>query len=544
MSRFHDKSQQPKDETKHLNFMAGASYFSRNPLTTLRIAAASCFFGEPQYYRTDAADHRAGRSFGRAASVLGARELTHLRSTLDALDPQEWRGLTPAEVIESAIDAALDFDAEGTLREAVRLRNEDHIRTTPQVILVRASRHAKVRGTGLIRRYAPGIITRADEPAVGLAYYLWRFGTKAPLPNSLKRAWKFALEHFTEYQLAKYRMDAKGVKTVDVVNLVHANSPAIAKLMQGELKTTDQTWESIISSEGSTAETWKKALNVMGHMALLRNVRNLLQKGVDPKLFVQALIDGAANGKQLPFRYFSAYKAVESAAPPQVLDALETCLMDSVGRLPRFSGRVASLCDNSGSAWGAMTSSAGTMAVAEIANLTGILTGMAADEGYVGIFGDRLEMIPVRKKASVFDQLKKAIQVGKGIGGATENGVWLFWDKAIREKQHWDHVFIYSDMQAGHGGLFGTTFSAYRDYAWPGDPRMIDVAKLVQKYRATVNPKVNVYLVQVAGYTDTILPEYYNRTFIMGGWGEGVLRFAASMAQLLDGQAPPQPGKA
>ena len=49
---------------------------------------------------------------------------------------------------------------------------------------------------------------------------------------------------------------------------------AVDKLMKGELKTTDQTWEAIISKEGSTPEAWKKALDVMGHMAMLRNVRN------------------------------------------------------------------------------------------------------------------------------------------------------------------------------------------------------------------------------------------------------------------------------
>jgi hypothetical protein len=33
-----------------------------------------------------------------------------------------------------------------------------------------------------------------------------------------------------------------------------------------------------------------------------------------------------------------------------------------------------------------------------------------------------------------------------------------------------------------------------------------------------------------------ILPEFYQRTYILGGWGEGVLRFAGEMARLLDNQ--------
>lgn len=40
---------------------------------------------------------------------------------------------------------------------------------------------------------------------------------------------------------------------------------------------------------------------------------------------------------------------------------------------------------------------------------------------------------------------------------------------------------------------------------------------------------VTVFLVQVAGYQDTIVPEFYDRTYILGGWSDGLLRFAAQM---------------
>lgn len=528
MARFNGKKTSKTETEKHLNWMGGASYDLSDPVTTLRIAASSCFFGEPMYYHRDKDDKRPTRF--EAPSRLTGRQLTYLRETLGAIDPAEWRSMTPAQMMESAIDKALDHDPERTLDEAVRLRQVEHIRTTPQVILVRAAHHPKVRGTGLIRKYAPEIMSRVDEPAVGLAYHLWRYGKDKPIPNALKRAWADKLSKASEFSLAKYRLGDKEVKTVDVVNLVRPKSEAIGKLVRGELSTADQTWESIISKEGSTPQAWKKAIDVMGHMALLRNVRNLLDKGVDPKLFIEELVGGAATGKQLPFRYYSAYQAVKGKAPGNVLDAIEKCLTLSLGNLPRFPGKTMSLADNSGSARGATTSSMGTMLVATIANLTGILAAMLADEGYLGVFGDDLLTMSVRKGSSVFDQLDKAEALGNRVGGGTENGVWLFWDKAIREKQHWDNVFVFSDMQAGHGGLYGTNPAHYRDFAWDG--RYIDVAKLVNRYRRDVNPNVNVFLVQVAGYQDTILPEFYKRTYILGGWGEGVLRFAAEMAKL------------
>ncbi|MEM9075348.1 MAG: TROVE domain-containing protein, partial [Myxococcota bacterium] len=221
-----------------------------------------------------------------------------------------------------------------------------------------------------------------------------------------------------------------------------------------------------------------------------------------------------------------------AGAPGSLLDAVEDCLMASLGNLPRFGGRVMSLCDNSGSARGTTTSSMGTMQIATIANLTAVLTGMVSDEGHVGVFGDRLETFSVRAKSSVFDQLQKAERLGQRIGAGTENGVWLFWDRAIRERQHWDSVFVYSDMQAGHGGLYGTDVKQYADYVWGGKGHYIDVPKLISAYRAQVNPKVQVFLVQVAGYQDTIVPEIYDRTYILGGWGDGLLRWAASMVEM------------
>ena len=74
-----------------------------------------------------------------------------------------------------------------------------------------------------------------------------------------------------------------------------------------------KSWEAIISEKGSTKKAWTEALEKMGHMALLRNLRNLLEKGIDPSEFVGKLIEGAKDGKQLPFRYYSAYRALQEA---------------------------------------------------------------------------------------------------------------------------------------------------------------------------------------------------------------------------------------
>lgn len=517
-----------KEDKSHLNFMGGKSYDITDPLLKLRVSLSSCFFGEPMYY------HRDGKNKinkkGNNTFYLSDLEIKYLRETLNAIDPQEWRAFSPAEIIEDCIDKALNHDPEKTLLEAVRLRNEENIRVTPQVILVRASHHEKVRGTGLIRKFASQIIKRADEPATGLAYHLYRYKDK-PLPNSLKKAWKDALENFDEYQISKYRLEDKEVKTVDVVNLVHPKSETISKLVKGELTTTGNTWESIISEKGSNKESWIEAITVMGHMALLRNIRNFIKNDISTKEYLEKLLNGVEKGKQLPFRYYSAYISVKDNASPKILDTIELCLEKSLKNLPYFEGKTISLCDNSGSAQGTTTSSMGSMKVSTIGNLSGIITGKITDDGYLGIFGDKLEILPIRKKSSTFDLLDKSETIAKNIGQSTENGIWLFWNKAIKEKEHWDNVFIYSDMQAGHGKLYGTNKNHYKEYLWMGT-NYIDVPKLIQIYRENVNKNVKVFLVQIAGYQDTIIPEFYDKTYILGGWGDGLLRFAYEISSL------------
>lgn len=519
----------------HLNHMAGTSYDITNPIQQLRIVASTCFFGEPMYYHEDKVENEKIRSEEKNIQSDDTKQ-KYLESTLGkVLSLPKYHSYSPAKLIETAIDEALAYDARATLEEASRLRNEENIRTTPQVIMVRAANHEKVRGTGLISQYSDKIMKRTDEAAVQLAYQVQVYGK--PIPNALKKSWKKFLETRSEYDLAKYRMESHHFKTVDVVNLVRAHSPEIDKLMKGDLKlSTADTWEALISAKGSSKETWQEAIGLMSHMALLRNLRNLHEHQVDPDLYVDKLLSTAKGGKQLPFRYFSAHNQLKnSGVSGRVLDAVEKCLELSIGELPQFKGRVMSLCDNSGSAQGATTSSMGKVRVADIANLTAILTGKASEDGYIGVFGDNLEVKPVRKNASVFDQVDMANQLGTDIGQATENGIWLFFKDAIAKKEHWDHIFVYSDMQAGHGGLYGTNPKDYKDYIWSQEKKsyghpMIDVAKLVKTYREQVNPDVHVYLVQVAGYRDTLVPEFYDKTYILGGWGDGLLKFAHKMS--------------
>ena len=51
----------------------------------------------------------------------------------------------------------------------------------------------------------------------------------------------------------------------------------------------------------------------------------------------------------------------------------------------------------------------------------------------------------------------------------------------------------------------------------PGDYQG-KVKSSLEKYRKTVNPKVNVFSVQVAGYDNMVLPENLYRGALLAGW--------------------------
>lgn len=138
-----------------------------------------------------------------------------------------------------------------------------------------------------------------------------------------------------------------------------------------------------------------------------------------------------------------------------------------------------------------------------------------------------MEKYEISKRQGI---LKQAAEISQNrdsdIGGFTENGVWLFFKEAIDNEIHYDNIFIYSDMQAGHGGLYGTDRCA-NEYIQRGfavsekkayECPYISVAKLIDAYRSKVNPKVNVFCIQTAGYNNVLVPENGYRTSIMYGW--------------------------
>jgi polyhydroxyalkanoate synthesis regulator phasin len=382
---------------------------------------------------------------------------------------------------------------------------------------------------------------------------------------------------------------------VDLIRITHPTPSTVLNELVKDGKVTiddsEQTWEKLRSAK----KTWQEINSQirLPHMALLRNLRNIMDEYalredsdlavVDIRNLVDRLVSGVKSGKQFPFRYFTAYKMLSASTdvehtgrkrrprhekpaqynanevetneeekmeltPQQltvkntmrqiVLDGLNRCVLESVESIPPMKGRVDCLSDNSGSSRGGITSEYGTVHIYEIANLSAILTAYRATEGgSVWIFGDRLEEYKVSHDKPILEQLTEVNDLGNTVGGGTETGVWLFWEQHIRGKKHLDTVFIYSDMQAGTGGLYvdGNQSQKLQDFGGAlNGTHYVDVLKLVELYRKRIYPKVNVFSVQVAGYDNSILPDILYRGAVLSGWTGKESRLAYEMTELWD----------
>ena len=559
---------------KVTNFMGGDS-FELNPLDTLKMVSASSIFGEPAYYRDGTFDVATAKRITAGQKKKAEKEnyikdgvfLNPYFADYGLITFDEFDNKKTSEVMETAIDNALSYDYNGTLLWAKQLRTEFLMRLNPQVIMVRAAMHPnRVNWTmehpGEFAKINDVVMSRADDVINQLTYYLFLVGSKNKIPTILKRSWANKIESLTRYEVAKYRN--KGIGLVDTIRISHANcskNDALKELIslpKGQAMTIDEsenTWERLRSS----GKSWAEIMDTIRipHMALLRNLRGIFKEVDDANLtkeICKQLINGVERGKQFPFRYMKASTMIDKDKEVHnkaiIKDGLEFCLDKACENLPKLKGKTACLSDNSGSAWGTCTSEYGTVVVAEIGNLSSYITAVNSEEGHVFAFGDRLIEYEVSSRQGILSQAKEMSEnAERKVGGGTENGVWIFFRNAIDKKEHWDNIFIYSDMQAGHGGLYGTG-EGTREYIKRGfnccqltktnsgwrthGNNYINVAKLVDEYRRTVNPKVNVYCVQTAGYDNMLIPENAYRTGFLYGWTGKELVYADKINRFWD----------
>ena len=190
---------------------------------------------------------------------------------------------------------------------AVEARTAMKLRHAPLLLVREMARLASHRA--LVAETLERVIQRADELSEFVAIY-WSDG-RAPLSAQVKKGLAAAFPKFDEYALAKYNRDSP-VKLRDVLFLSHAKPRDEAqaelwkRLVEGKLATPD-TWEVALSGGANQREAWTRLLGErkLGALAVLRNLRNMYEAGVDEDLVLRALRTMKTD-RVLPFRFIAA----------------------------------------------------------------------------------------------------------------------------------------------------------------------------------------------------------------------------------------------
>ena len=331
--------------------------------------------------------------------------------------------LVPKVAVEKV--AALAVEA----REQMKLRHAS-------LLLVREMARQKTHRAPVSETLAR-VIQRADELAEFVAIY-WKDG-RVPLSGQVKKGLAAAFPKFDEYQLAKY--DGGGpIKLRDVLFLCHAkprdeDQAAVWKrLIWGRLITPD-TWEVALSSGASKGEAWERLLREqkLGALALLRNLRNMHEAGVDESLVLNALRE-MSTARVLPFRFLAAARYA-----PQWEEALQQAMLKSVAVSEKLSGKTIVLVDISGSMT-APLSRRSEMQRTDAAYGLAVLLREIGGKVAVFSFSDNLVEVPARRGFA----LRDAIEVSQ-----RHNGTYL--GKAVEElnrKEKYDRLIVITDEQA------------------------------------------------------------------------------------------------
>jgi len=533
------------------NLAGGLAFNINDPSQKLLTMIGASFFDEPTYYKPSPEDNNVNRQ-----PVLAglAKEGKVSAERLNALTDRS------REVIETAIKVAKGENPRDLLSLAHWCRTEMNIRTTPQVLLAVAAACPETRK--FVLEYAPKVIQRADELRDVFAIYSYFFGHR--LPHSLKKGLSKAFTKFREADFLKY--DGVDRPTLrDVLLMVErekdypvskevfeffvngkvideAKTPVIAarkKLYQMKslddeakklAKASHANWEVLRSQFGK--EVWAFAVEekLLGYMATLRNLRNILEAQVS-KSVVKAVAarlsdpEEVKKSKQLPFRFFSAYRVlagdvesryevgrakgrmremgeVDEASVNIFLDAIDKALKISAEALPKFPGVTAIFADNSGS-MSSPLSEKSTLSVADAANILCALSLFTCEETVVGAFGTDVAVCRLSQEDKILRNMEKIAKADTK--GCSTNGYRIF-DYLREKKIKVDRVIMLSDMQC-----------------WNSTQSDRQFAPAFVEYKRSVNPDVILHSVDLQGHGDAVVPPGEPKVNLVSGFSEKIL---------------------
>lgn len=451
---------------------------------------------------------------GHAAYKMSDKERLVTAVLTSMFGENKYYGSTDNDIVKLATDCA-KRDGAFLAKLAAYARNVGNMRSVSHVL------------TAIIARECPeytrwtvhAVVVRPDDITEIMSYYKSVYGK--PWPNALKRQVAIEMQKFNEYQLAKYNGGSKELKLRDILRITHPDPAtkeveALFRKVLDDTLETPYTWETELSAKGNTKEVWEELITSgkVGYMALLRNLRNIIKSGADvvPVLHKLSNPEEVAKSRQLPFRYYSAYKTLEAEGlmTPLIRKHLDKALEASVQNIEKLPGRTLIAIDRSGS-MDSLVSAKSTVTCYDIANLFGVMASKICEDATVCYFDAAYgywrntdytgyEIKNFGKYASILDTVKQ----NYATGGGTDMSLPCKWMlNGDTSSVPFDRVIFFSDNECN---CAASTVQSY-----------------VNKYREKFNANLYVHAIDIQGYgTQQFYGEKFN---LIGGWSESVLDF-------------------
>ena len=256
------------------------------------------------------------------------------------------------------------------------------------------------------------------------------------------------LSSLKDYQLGKYKLKGKEYNMYDLINITHAHSATIDKYKAGTLETPD-TWETAISgskSDEEKSQNWQRLVeeNKLGYLALIRNLRNIVNSSPDAgwieKYLVPQIENEVAIKKSLvfPYQIYCSWKNY-GIRNISIDAALDRAFRIACGNMPKLDGRTVIVLDVSGSMENKLSSNS-QLTLKEVGAVYAAAMFVNCNADFIK-FGNDAKRIKLNKLDSIFNLVEK-MYANDNCGYGTDI-VPAF--RLMNEK--YDRIFLVSDMQ-------------------------------------------------------------------------------------------------
>lgn len=308
---------------------------------------------------------------------------------------------------------AAEVDAHSLAQLAWEARHQHKLRHVPLLLLSALATHHRDEPK-IVRDAIAQTLDRADEPGEFLALHARLSGTdtgnvKSVLSKSIKNGVGRAFRKFDAYQLGKYRGRRSGISLRDILRLTHPKpkddaQAALWKSVIDDTLPSPDTWEVALSGGADKRETFERLLaeRRLGYLALLRNLRNMVEAGVDDAMIRQAIV--ARNGgahRVLPFRFIAAARAM-----PQFESELDEAMLENIDEnQTKMLGMTLVLVDVSGSMFNSLSAKSDLTRMDAAASLACIVP---CERKRLFTFSNQLVEVPPRQGMAGVDAIVRS----------------------------------------------------------------------------------------------------------------------------------------